>query len=166
MSRVLVSIGSNVDRERTIRSGVAALHERFGEVVCSRVYESSAVGFDGDNFLNLVARFETDLDVHRINEIIHEIEDQHGRDRSSPRFSSRSLDIDLLLVDQLILEQPGLSIPRGEITQNAFVLWPLAELEPDGVHPQLGESYTDMWAGFELGDQRLWPIEFSFSNPK
>lgn len=163
MSRVFVSIGSNIDKERTIRAGVAALQHHFGVLRCSSVYESSAVGFEGDNFLNLVAQFDSDLDVGALNRILHQIEDQHGRDRSSPRFSARSLDIDLLLVDQLIINEPWLSLPRAEITVNAFVLWPLAELAPEGIHPQLGCSYAELWSQFESGDQQLWPIEFYFS---
>jgi len=90
MARVYVSIGSNIEREANIRGGVAELQNYFGELALSRVYESEAVGFDGDNFFNLVAAFDTDEEVLAVARIIHEIENDHGRTREGPRFSSRT----------------------------------------------------------------------------
>jgi 2-amino-4-hydroxy-6-hydroxymethyldihydropteridine diphosphokinase len=162
MARVYVSIGSNIEREANIRGGVADLQERFGELTLSPVYESEAVGFDGDNFYNLVAAFDTGLDVLEVARVLREIEDAHGRTREGPRFSSRTLDIDMLLYDELLLQQGKLELPREEITKNAFVLWPLAEIAPELEHPVLHQTYAELWAAFDKDKQSLWPVEFKF----
>jgi len=162
MARVYVSIGSNIDRDRSIRGGVADLREAFGELTLSSVYESEAVGFDGDDFYNLVAGFDTDMGVNEVAALLREIEDRHGRVRSGPRFSSRTLDIDLLLYDDLDTDSDGLSLPRDEITKNAFVLWPLAEIAPDAVHPVLNKRYRDLWDAFDKTKQPLRPVAFAW----
>lgn len=161
MARVFLSIGSNIDRERNIRSGVAALRERFGAVQLSSVYESEAVGFKGDPFYNLVASFETDATPDEVVASLRAIEDRYGRVRSGPRFSSRTLDIDLLLYGNAVFSDPVV-IPRAEITRNAFVLLPLAELAPDEVHPQTGQTYRVLWEAFDKAAQPLWPVAFAW----
>lgn len=162
MSRVYVSIGSNINRDRNIRAGVADLRAHFGELTLSSVYESASVGFDGDNFYNLVASFETDEVVSKVTQILHEIENAHGRTREGPRFSSRTLDIDMLLYDDLVMHNGKLELPRDEITRNAFVLWPLAEIAPDLKHPVLKKTYANLWAAFDKDKQPLWPVGFEF----
>ncbi len=162
MARVYVSIGSNIDRDANIRGGVADLRSCFGELKLSRVYESASVGFDGDHFFNLVAAFDTDMDVQEVARILHEIEDEHGRTREGPRFSSRTLDIDMLLYDDLVLKEGKLELPRDEITKNAFVLWPLAEIAPTLEHPKLKQCFAELWEAFDKDKQPLWPIPFSW----
>jgi len=100
--------------------------------------------------------------VHETNQILRDIEDANGRDRSGPKFSSRTLDLDLLLYDALQLEENGLILPRGEILKNAFVLWPLAEIAPELKHPQTGTSYKTLWAEFDKNRESLKPIAFDF----
>jgi 2-amino-4-hydroxy-6-hydroxymethyldihydropteridine diphosphokinase len=163
MARIYISLGSNIDRERHTRAGVQALRERFGDLILSSVYESEAVGFEGDAFYNMVIACDVDEGVHETNRILAEIEDAHGRDRSGPRFSSRTLDLDLLLYDDVVLDENGLKLPRGEILKNAFVLWPLAEIAPDLVHPVAGKSYAELWFDFDKTRESLAPIEFNFS---
>jgi len=162
MAWVYISLGSNIDREALTRAGVAALRQRFGELRLSRVYESEAVGFEGENFYNMVIALQTDEDVHQVAQALRQIEDDHGRDRSGPRFSSRTLDLDLLLYDELQLDEENLQIPRHEILQRAFVLWPLAEIAPDLRHPQAGKSYAELWRAFDKEKEKLEPIDFSF----
>ena len=162
MARVYLSLGSNIDRETNIRAGVSALSSYYGELLLSSVYESASVGFDGDNFFNLVAMLETDQPVQTVAETLRHIEDQHGRTREGPRFSSRTLDIDILLYDSLILHEGKLVLPREEISKNAFVLWPLAEIAPDLMHPVLGQSYAELWEAFDKNSQPLWPVPFDF----
>jgi 2-amino-4-hydroxy-6-hydroxymethyldihydropteridine diphosphokinase len=162
MATIYISLGSNIKREGNTRAGVEALKQAFGHLTLSSVYESEAVGFDGDAFYNMVIACEVDEPVHDSNQILRDIEDANGRDRSGPKFSSRTLDLDLLLYDDLILDEKGLVLPRGEILKNAFVLWPLAEIAPNLLHPEAGISYAELWAGFDKTRESLSPIEFEF----
>jgi len=154
-ARVYVGLGSNVDRETRLRQAVAELRERFGELELSPVYNSAAVGFDGYDFLNLVAGFDTELEVKRVAASFREIENQLGRDGSLPKFASRSIDLDILAYDDLILDLPGIRIPRPEILENAFVLRPLQDLAPDSVHPEINETYAVLWQRMAPGAPRL-----------
>lgn len=162
MAWVYISLGSNIDREALTRAGVSALQQCYGELLLSSVYESEAVGFDGENFYNMVIALQTDDDVHQVAQSLRQIEDEHGRDRTGPRFSSRTLDLDLLLYDDLILNEDKLQIPRDEILHRAFVLWPMAEVAGDLVHPQVNKTYAELWAGFDKNKEKLEPIEFEF----
>lgn len=162
MARVFVSIGSNIDRDENIRGGVADLRANFGELSLSAVYESESVGFDGDNFYNLVAAFSTDEAVHEVARVLREIENAHGRTREGPRFSSRTLDIDMLLYNDLVMREGKLELPRDEITKNAFVLWPLAEIAPNLKHPVLQQSFAELWDAFDKEKQPLWPVPFTW----
>lgn len=164
MARVYVGIGSNIDRERHIRAGVTELGAAYGRLILSTVYESAAVGFTGADFFNLVAGFDTNADLREVARRLREIEDRHGRSRGGPRLASRTLDIDLLLYDDLVSEEPGLLLPRADIARNAFVLRPLSEIAPDGVHPLLGRSYRDLWEGFDGRRQPLRPVRFDWGD--
>lgn len=148
MSTVYLGLGSNVDARANIESGIRALRETLTAVELSPVYEAPAVGFEGDDFINLVARAETDLSPLELKQFLHELEDRHGRDRSGPKFSDRTLDIDILLYDDLWLQSPELEIPRDEILTAAHVLRPLADLAPDLLHPVRRERIADLWREF------------------
>ena len=159
MATIYISIGSNIDPLHYIGLALHDLQERFGKIRNSRFYESQAVGFDGENFINLVSEAHTDDGIEDVIATLHKIEDQHGRDRRGPKFSSRTIDLDLLLYDELIFQQEGIDVPRHEILTNAFVLCPLAELNPTGKHPISGETYAQLWQKFDKASQPLWPIE-------
>ena len=160
MATIYISLGSNINREENTRTGVKALKQAFGDLTLSSVYESEAVGFDGDAFYNMVITCEVSTPVFETNQILRDIEDANGRDRSGPKFSSRTLDLDLLLYDDLKLDENGLKLPRGEILKNAFVLWPLAEIAPDLKHPEAGISYAELWSAFDKSKETLCPIDF------
>ena len=158
MPRVFVSVGSNIERDRNIRSSLDAMEAAFGELEISTIYESVAVGFEGADFYNLVVAFDTELTLADLSAALRRIELEHKRERESKRFAPRTLDLDLLLFDEVVSEDPEL--PRGEITEYAFVLKPLAELAPNGRHPTLGTSYEELWEAFDSGDQKMWPVAF------
>ena len=159
MAQVFIGVGSNIDRDDNIRSGIRTLREQFTNVVVSTVYETSAVGFEGDNFYNMVVGMQTDLTPRELQEKLHHIENQFGRKRGGPRYVSRTLDLDLLLYDDLVCDEDGLQIPREDVTRFAFVLLPLSELAGELKHPVSAERYADLWIAFEQSDQQLWPIE-------
>jgi 2-amino-4-hydroxy-6-hydroxymethyldihydropteridine diphosphokinase len=156
---VLLSLGSNIDQQRYISAGLDALSHQFGMLSISSVYESVAIGFDGDNFFNLVVGIETDLSVGALSRYLKALEDANGRQRDCPRFSARTLDIDILTYDQLVGTVEGVLLPRQEILENAFVLLPLAELVPTAVHPVAELSYETLWQRYDRR-QSLWPVSF------
>lgn len=153
MTTVLLSLGSNVQPRRHLHAAVAALAERFGAITVSPAYRTAAVGFDGPAFLNNAVAIETDLDLHTLDAWAHALEDRHGRDRSGPRFSDRTLDIDVVFYGDLIVEGPGhLRIPRPEL-KHAFVIKPLADIAPDFVDPVSGLTLEALWrAHRQFGD--------------
>jgi 2-amino-4-hydroxy-6-hydroxymethyldihydropteridine diphosphokinase len=158
MARVYVSIGSNIEREPNIRAALQALRENFGGLALSRVYENRPIGFDGENFYNLVAAFDTDQLPEAVTAILHDIEQRLGRVRGPSRFTSRTIDLDLLLYNDLVREQSSLRLPRREIDEYACVLRPLAELAPETRHPLTGETFAALWARFDQAAQPLTPV--------
>ncbi len=162
MATIFISLGSNIEREKNTRAGITALKQAFGALRLSSVYESEAVGFAGDAFYNMVIGCEVDTPVFETNQILRDIEDINGRDRSGPKFSSRTLDLDLLLYDDLIINENGLQLPRAEILKNAFVLWPLAEIAGKLKHPETGQSYAELWSAFDKTKENIEPVSFTF----
>lgn len=155
-----ISIGSNIDRERHIPASLTALAEHFGKLTESSIYETDPVGFDGDPFYNLVVAFTSNLEVHVIMEILRQIELDNGRNRDCKKFSARTLDLDLLLYGDLILNEGRIRIPRDEIERYAFVLEPLAEIAGHLRHPVSGVRYAEMWEKFDktgLKQRRIKP---------
>jgi len=161
MVSVYVGIGSNVERERSIRGGVESLRSAFGDLVLSPVYESAPVGFEGAPFYNLVAGFDSDLDPLALKAKLTEIERQHGRDREKQRFSERPLDLDLLLYGGLVTRIDGLALPRPDIAHYAFVLRPLSDIAGDLRHPVNGRRIADLWASYDQSRQPLCPVFLS-----
>jgi 2-amino-4-hydroxy-6-hydroxymethyldihydropteridine diphosphokinase len=164
MARVYVSIGSNIDRCASIRAGVRSLRSRFPNLQLSSVYESRAVGFSGDDFYNLAAVFDTDAGVHEVAAALRVTESECGRVRQPEvkGYVSRTLDVDLLLYDDLVMDESTLHLPRGEILEHAFVLAPLAEIAPERLHPLIGRSYADLWAGFRGDRAGLRRVDFDW----
>lgn len=162
MPRVYLSLGSNIDRDHHIRTAVAELEQRYGMLLISPVYESEAVGFDGDNFFNLVVGLDTDLPVGKLSDELHAIEAAHGRDRKGPKFSARTLDIDILTYGNACGEIDGIHLPRDEILKNAFVLLPLSDIAGSDKHPETVRSYQDHWDAYDKQKQKLWQVAFEF----
>jgi len=156
--RAYVSIGSNIEREPNIRAAVRALREHFGTLTLSGVYESLPIGFEGENFYNLVAAFSTDESPEAVTAVLHAIEQQRGRKRVPSRFTSRTIDLDLLLYSDLVSEKETLRLPRREVDEYACVLRPLAELAPEMRHPRTGETFASLWARFDKTVQPLTPV--------
>ncbi len=161
MARIYVSIGSNIERDKHIRAALTALRARFGALTVSTVYQTRSVGFEGEDFYNLVAGFDSDDTVHAVVATLHAIEAAHGRLRNGGKFASRTLDIDLLLYDDLVLNEVGLQLPRGEIARYAFVLGPLAEIAGDVRHPVLGRRFAELWSSLAADKADLRPVQLA-----
>lgn len=161
MARVYLSVGTNIDRANNVRCCLQALRERFGALAVSTVYESDAVGCDSPPFYNLAVGFDTELDVHALVRVLREIEHRQGRRRSGDPCQPRTLDLDLLLYDQLVMDDNGVQLPRAEIARYAFVLKPLAEIAADLAHPLEGRTYAELWRAFDADEQPLWPVRLS-----
>lgn len=152
---VYVSAGSNIDPERHLRDACRRLEDKFGSLSLSSVYRTKAVGFDGDDFLNLVLSFSTDLDIHAVQAILGETELHGGRERCAESFVPRTLDLDLLMYGPAVIDDPTARVPRVDILKYAFVLAPLAELAPDLRHPVDGRTMSELWSAFAGGDQGI-----------
>lgn len=145
MVKAYLSLGSNERPEHYLQLAVNALRETFGEIILSDWVHTKAVGFDGPDFINGAAIINTDWDVYKLNDWLHALEDTHDRRRDVPRFSNRTLDIDIIFFDDLILQGPGnLQIPRPEL-KHAFVLGPLAQIAPDYMNPETGVDLASQW---------------------
>ncbi|MEX2125430.1 MAG: 2-amino-4-hydroxy-6-hydroxymethyldihydropteridine diphosphokinase [Woeseia sp.] len=151
MPRVYLGLGSNIDAAANLRLAVRELRRRFGRLKLSPVYQSAPLGFDGDDFLNTVARLDTGLPVEDILLVLDDIHAIAGRRRDQRKLVSRTLDIDLLLYDRLVVDKPGLRLPRSDVLMYNFVLRPLAELAPGYLHPVTGRRLADHWRDFGSG---------------
>lgn len=147
MTEAFVGIGSNVEPEKHVVQAVKLLRARFGELRLSPFYRNPAVGFQGDDFLNGVAAFDTALGVAELSQALDRIELDCGRERGAARFAPRTLDLDLLLYGDLVTEAP-VKLPRKEILKYAFVLKPLADIAGTKWHPLAGRTYGELWAKF------------------
>jgi len=164
MANVYLSIGSNIQRNTHITSGIDALKSRYKSITCSPIYESIAIGFEGDNFYNLVTYFSTSDSIETLSKFLTKVEDENGRDRNGPKFGPRTLDLDLLLYDDQIIESDTLILPRPEIYTNAFVLRPLADIAGNLTDPIKKQSYQELWLSFDQEKQKLWPINLKPSH--
>ena len=151
LSIAYLGLGSNKKPEQNLRLCARELRRRFSVLSISPVYRNKAIGFDGQDFLNAVACIETEQSPTEVWQQLEEIHALSGRERGASAFMSRTLDIDLLLYDDLIIDEPPVHVPRKDVLDYAFVLGPLAEIAPDCVHPGTGRPMRAHWAEFEHG---------------
>lgn len=159
MTRVYIGIGSNIEREKHIVTALDCLDALFANLTVSPVYESEAIGFSGALFLNLVVSAETELVLTDVLAAIRAIEAKNGNSGQQPKFSSRSLDLDLLTYGDYCGASNGTVLPRADIVDYAYTLWPLVDIAANELHPQLRISYSELRQQF--GDaQKLWSVPF------
>jgi 2-amino-4-hydroxy-6-hydroxymethyldihydropteridine diphosphokinase len=141
-----IGLGSNLgDREATLRRALARLNAWPGirVLAVSRFRETEPVGFtDQPMFVNAVAAVATELDPRPLLEALLAIEQAMGRTREGPRFGPRTIDLDLLVYEDRVVDEPGLRVPHPRLHERAFVLEPLAELQPALIVPGVGALET------------------------
>ncbi len=149
MPEVYVAAGSNVRPRDNLRRVLAILRRSWPDMRVSRAYANPAVGFQGDDFVNLVMGFETDEPLDAVLARLHAAEAACGRPREAPKWAPRSMDLDVLLYGDMVGEFPGAVLPRPDLLRRAYMLGPLAELAPEVEHPTLHRSIRDLWEGFD-----------------
>ncbi|MBB1371085.1 MULTISPECIES: 2-amino-4-hydroxy-6-hydroxymethyldihydropteridine diphosphokinase [Pseudoalteromonas] len=160
MAQIYISLGSNINKAHYMRCALIALKPHFNDLVHSSVFESEAVGFAGNNFYNSVVGATTDMPLANVCSLLKQIERNNGRTANDKKFSPRTLDLDLLFYDDVICDSPA-QLPRDEITKNAFVLQPLAEVAPHFYHPVAQQTIAELWREYNNPQQKLWKVEFS-----
>lgn len=156
---IFLGLGSNVDPEANLRLAIRELQRRFGDLTVSSVYRSAAMGFDGDDFLNLVVSMQSNCSALCVCESIELIHNLAGRQRSSNKWEARPLDIDLLLYNDQIIDEPPVRVPRSDVLEYSFVLRPLAEIAPDLKHPVTGRSMLEHWKEFDAASHPMERVD-------
>jgi 2-amino-4-hydroxy-6-hydroxymethyldihydropteridine diphosphokinase len=150
MVDVYVAAGSNVRPEFYLQRALSRLEQAFGSIRCSPIYRNRAVGFAGEVFLNLVVSFSTTLDVREVRSRLQAIEAQCDRPPDAAKWAPRTMDLDILLYDALVNDEPGLVLPRPDLVRRAYMLKPMVDLAPDLMHPTLGKTMREIWGASEL----------------
>ncbi len=162
MQSVALSLGSNINPHKHIKLALDALQLRYGDLKTSSVFESEAVGFNGANFLNMVVVIETNESLAELVMFLKKFEDENGRARNSPKFSGRTVDVDVLTYGKLCGEFAGIELPRPEILENAYVLWPLSQVLYEETLPGSSVTYGELWEDHEKSQQKIWSIDFKW----
>lgn len=142
---VYVAAGSNVAPIANLRRALDVLDRHFSPLTVSRAYANAAVGFEGDDFINLVVGFRTGLTVQQVIERLHEAETACGRERLAPKWAPRSMDLDVLLFGDTVCAEPGLTLPRPDLLKRPYMLGPAAEIAPEIVHPTERRTLGELW---------------------
>lgn len=158
MPAVYVAAGSNVAPEENLARAIAELRRQFPGTRLSRAYRNRAVGFSGDDFINLVAGFDTELPLSEVLTRLHAIETLCGRPRGAPRWAPRSMDLDVLLYGDMVCSEAAIKLPRPDLLQRAYMLGPLAELAPEVRHPTEQLTIGELWRRFDQGAHPLEPV--------
>jgi 2-amino-4-hydroxy-6-hydroxymethyldihydropteridine diphosphokinase len=159
MAQVYLGLGSNIEPDTNFRLGIAELRRRFGELELSPVYSGPAIGFESDDFLNMVVGLRTERAPEAILAEIENIHRVARRERDGAKLKPRTLDIDLLLYDDLVVDEPGRDLPRGDVLEYAFVLRPLADIAPELIHPATGRTMREHWQDFDATTQPLQRVD-------
>jgi 2-amino-4-hydroxy-6-hydroxymethyldihydropteridine diphosphokinase len=158
MAEVYVAAGSNVEPEQHLARALDELEQAFGNLAISPAYRNRAVGFEGADFINLVVGFETADPAAQVKQTLERVEALCGRPRGAPKWAPRTMDLDILMYDQVVSDAPGLLLPRPDLLRRAFMLKPLADLAPALEHPTQHRTIGELWAEFPSADHALVPV--------
>jgi 2-amino-4-hydroxy-6-hydroxymethyldihydropteridine diphosphokinase len=149
MNDVYVAAGSNVEPGKYLARALRELAAAYGPLTLSPAYRNQAVGFTGDDFINLVVGFRTEDDVGQVRRQLQKIEAACDRPPDAPKWAPRTMDLDILLFGDLVSDAPGLKIPRPDLLKRPYMLRPIADIAPDVRHPLLGKTLRELWESFE-----------------
>ena len=156
MAQVYIGVGSNIDKHLHIPQVLKELRQQFGKIDISPLYQTPAIGFEGEDFYNLVVGLNTQLTPHQLHKVLRQIEAHHQRVRvSENQFISRTLDLDQLLFDDFQIKDDSIEIPNPDILDYAFVLKPLADVAGKVIHPSLNKSIQQLWNEFDKSSLKM-----------
>ena len=165
-STTYLSLGSNVgDRTNNLKNAINSIENLVGKInKISKFYENPAIGFDGDNFVNICIELVTHLNPNDLLNSLLNIENEYGRKRlKSGEYSSRIIDIDIIFYENLSINQNGLVIPHPRMHSRHFVLTPMCDLNPDFIHPVLRLKTSQLLDELEIRDD-IVDINFSLED--
>lgn len=164
MIDVYVAAGSNIDPGRHLRQALTALAQIYGPLRVSPAYRNKAVGFEGEDFINLVVGFTTHDPVTRVRQHLQQIETLCGRPPDAPKWAPRTMDLDILLYGQLVGNEPGLVLPRPDLIRRPYMLRPMADIAPDVEHPLAHRTMRELWAAFDSAGHEMEEVELTMSD--
>ena len=154
-TKIFLSLGSNIDPEENLKYACRELKKTFGNIQISSVYKNKPIGFESNDFLNMVVKVKSTFNPNEMLDLLRSLEIATGREVGTGAFDSRALDIDMILFGDLVHPDKPFKIPRNDIELYSFVLCPLAEIEPDGIHPVIGKTFKDLWEDFDQEEHLL-----------
>jgi 2-amino-4-hydroxy-6-hydroxymethyldihydropteridine diphosphokinase len=160
MPDVFVAAGSNVSPEINLRKAVEALERIYAPLRISPAYRNKAVGFEGEDFINLVVGFTTTDSLVEVRNKLQSVEALCGRGPDAPKWAPRSMDLDILLYDDVVSAEPGFLLPRPDLVKRPYMLKPMADIAPDVVHPTLHKSMRELWEAFDQDGHEMKEVSF------
>lgn len=158
MADAYVAAGSNVRPRESLGKALALLAREFPGLRASPAYSNAAVGFEGDDFVNLVVTFPAPRTTESLLESLKAVERACGREPGAPKWGPRTLDLDLLLHGDRVGRVAGKTLPHPDLLTRAWVLGPLAELAPGLMHPTEKMTIAQLWERFDRAAHPLVPI--------
>jgi len=159
--RIFLGLGSNTHARKNLCSCLDWLAHSFRQMRVSPAYRSPAYGFEGSDFINLVVAIDSAICPLALKNWLVTLENRHGRDRSQPRFSDRTLDVDILLFGDVIA--PQWHIPRQETITQPYILKPLCDLAPEMIHPVEKVPVKQLWQGMQArGHAPIEPVDLQW----
>ena len=152
MTDVYVAVGGNVEPLKYLERALGLLERRFGDIAVSPAYRNAAVGFAGEDFVNLVVKLRSDEPVEAVRAALQEIETACDRPRDAPKWARRTMDLDILLYGEAVRSEPGLTLPRPDLVRRPYMLKPIADLAPTLVHPTLNKPMRELWETLERAE--------------
>lgn len=140
MARIYIAAGSNIEPEERMRRAAQELRTRFAGIRFSPCYPNRAFGFEGADFINAVACLESALEPADFIAQLESVEQLCGRSRENPKWAPRAMDLDLLLYGSMIRTTDRYRVPRPDLLRRIYMLQPLADLAPELIHPESGQS--------------------------